>query len=224
LPSSTYAYEEATYNFFVNETFQGRAPGRIVSVSVESTEVSEDHLRITQTLNWQGPPEWAAPEGRILAVETRTIDIYPGEIANVIDIHSQLRSTEWVIAIGPTRHAYFGVRMTEALRVTSGATLIDSADRCGGAEISGQIADWVDCSGPIAAGRSAGVAVFPYPSVGNESWHVTDWGILLVNPLRQAGRTINQNEVLDLAVRVVVHDGDAEHAGIAGLYQSFLHG
>ena len=222
LPFSTDAYEEATYNFYVNETFQGRAPGRILSVSVESTEVSEDHLRLIQTLNWQGPSEWAAPEGRTLIVETRTIDIYPGEAVNLIDIHSQLRPTDWDVSIGPTRHAYFGVRMAEALRVTGGATLTDSACRSGGGAISGQRADWVDCSGPVAAGRHAGVALFPYPPSGSGSWFVADWGLLTVNPFAKRGEAIDRNEVFDLAVRVVVHDGDVEEAGVEALYRSFV--
>lgn len=221
LPFSSHDYEEATYNFYVNEVFQGRAAGRILSVSVEHKEVSETHLQITQTLNWQGPNEWGVPQGRILAIETRTINIHPGEIANLIDIRSQLRPTDWDLRIGPTRHAYFGVRMSEALRVTTGAKLIDSANRSGGMEITGQVSDWVDCSGMIAASRSAGIALFAYPSCAGEPWFVSDWGILTVNPLRQQGKMLRQNEKLDLAVRVVVHDGDAQQAEIAKLYQSF---
>jgi hypothetical protein len=221
LPFSTDAYEDASYNFYVNETFQGRAPGRILSLSVETHEVSETHLRLIQTLNWQGPPEWGAAEGRILAVETRTIDIYPGDLANLIDIRSQVRPTEWELRIGPTRHAYFGVRMTEALRVTNGATLIDSAGHSGGTTISGQVSDWVDCSGTIAAGESAGIALFPHPSAAGHPWFVADWGTLTVNPFVRQGKTIRPGDVLDVAVRIVVHDGDAEAAGIASLYQDF---
>ncbi len=222
LPFSTDAYEEATYNFYVNDTFQGRAPGRIVSVSVESAEVSENHLQIVQTLNWRGPSEWGAPQGRTLAIETRSIDVYPGEVANLIDIRSQLRPTEWDISIGPTRHAYFGVRMVESLRATSGATLIDSAGRSGAVAISGQVSDWVDCSGQIAAHNRAGVALFPYPSAASTPWHVADWGTMGVNPFVQKDRTINRGEMLDVAVRVVVHDGGAEEAGIMELYRAFV--
>jgi hypothetical protein len=43
-----------------------------------------------------------------------------------------------------------------------------------------------------------------------------------VNPFAQEGRLIKSGEVLDVAVRVVVHDGDAEAAGIEGLYQRFI--
>ena len=221
LPFSNQGYEEATYNFYVNEVFQGRAAGRILNVSVKYQEVSETHLQITQTLNWQGPNEWGAPQGRILAVETRTINIYPGEIANLIDIRSQLRPTEWELHIGPTRHAYFGIRMSEALRATTGAKLIDSANRSGGSEITDQISDWVDCSGTVAASRSAGISLFAYPSCAEEPWFVSDWGILTVNPLRHHKKVLNHDTELDLAVRIVVHDGDVQQAEIDKIYQAF---
>ena len=61
LPFASGAYEEANYNFYVNDIFQGRAPGRILSVDVEAAEIAADHLRLTQTLHWQGPVEWGAP-------------------------------------------------------------------------------------------------------------------------------------------------------------------
>ena len=92
LPYSSGALEEANYNFYVNDIFQGRAPGRILGVDVEAEETADDHLRLVQTLHWQGPIEWGAPERRTLAVETRTIDIRPGEVANLFDVRSQLRA------------------------------------------------------------------------------------------------------------------------------------
>ena len=55
LPFASGAHEEANYNFYVNDIFQGRAPGRILSVDVEAAEIAADHLRLTQTLHWQGP-------------------------------------------------------------------------------------------------------------------------------------------------------------------------
>ncbi|MDE0428216.1 MAG: PmoA family protein [Caldilineaceae bacterium] len=221
LPFANDTFEEASYNFYVNDIFQGRAPGRILSVDVEAEELAADHLRLTQTLHWQGPVEWGAPQRRTLAVETRTIDIRPGQTANLFDVRSHLRAAEWELRIGPTRHAYFGLRMTEALRVTAGAVLIDSAGRSGGQAISRQISDWVDCSGTIAAGRSAGAALFPYPSAQDFPWFVSDWGTLTVNPLARKQYQLQPGEALDFAVRVVAHDGDAEQADIAGLYRSF---
>ena len=221
LPFAGGAFEEANYNFYVNDIFQGRAPGRILGVEVEADEIADDHLRLVQTLHWQGPIEWGAPERRTLAVETRTIDIRPGEVANLFDIRSQLRAAEWDLRIGPTRHAYFGLRLTEALRVTNGATMVDAEGRVGGGAISGEVSDWVDCSGTVAAGRQAGGALFPYPSAQGFPWFVADWGTLTVNPLASKGYALKRGDVLDFAVRFVVHDGDAEAADVAGMWGAF---
>jgi len=185
--------------------------------------ILEPSLKVSQAV----PEEYArvAPfdstEDAVHAVRDLDLSVRPGEIANLFDIRSQLRAAEWDLRIGPTRHAYFGLRMTEALRVTSGAALIDAAGRSGGAAISGQVSDWVDCSGTIAAGRQAGAALFPFPSGRGFPWFVSDWGTLTVNPLAHTCRELKRGDLLDLAVRVVVHDGDAAQADIAGLYRSF---
>ena len=99
--------------------------------------------------------------------------------------------------------------MAEALRATSGGRLTNSAGRSSSEAISGERADWVDCSGTIVAGKRAGVALFSYPSAACKTWYVSDWGILSLNPFAKKQVAINRNEVLDLAVRVVVHDGDS---------------
>ena len=181
------------------------------------TAISGSYKRSTGKV----PPNGAHLKGVSSLLKPVPLIFYPGETANLIDIRSQLSPTDWDIKIGPTRHAYFGVRMIESLRATAGATLVDSAGRSDGASISGEISDWVDCSGQIAAGKSAGVALFRYPSTAEASWYIADWGTLAVNPFAREGRMIRHGEVLDLAVRVVVHDGDAEVAGIEGLYRRF---
>ena len=222
LPYSTDRFEEATYNFYVNQTFQGRAPGRTWGVSVDSTEVSPSHLQLVQQVQWQGPPEWSAPERRVLAEETRTFDIRPGDTANVIDVRSSLRPTEWEIAIGPTRHAYFTVRLADGLRAVDGGTLVDSEGREGAGAISGQLADWVDGSGPGAHGRKAGITVVPHVSTAGRPWLVYDWGTITVNPFAERGHTLRPGEVLEVGVRVLAHDGDATEAGVAEMYESSL--
>ena len=80
----------------------------------------------------------------------------------------------------------------------------------------------MDCSGQIAVDRYAGVALFRYLFYGRaRTWYIADWGTLAVNPFAREGRMIKDGEVLDLAVRVVIHDGDAEAAGIEGLVSAF---
>jgi hypothetical protein len=211
----------ANYNFYMDETYQGRAPGRILSRSVDTREVAENHLRLVQNIHWQGPPDWANADGFTLAQETRTIDVYPGEVANIIDIRSRLMPTEGDIRVGGTVHGYFVVRMADGLRPVDGGTLIDSEGRTDASQIRGQHADWVDCTGEAAHGQKAGMAVFPYPAPGNLPWHLSDWGFMMVNPFQVEARRVKRGDAVEAAMRIVAHDGDANEAGVADLYESF---
>ena len=213
--------EEGTYNFYVNGIFQGRAAGRIVGKALEYEEIDPEHLRITQTLVWLGPPEWAAPEGRTLIEETRTLDVRPGDQANLIDIRSCLRATEWELQLGPTRHAFFGARMTESLAETHGAVLRDPSRR-GAQAINGQISDWLDYSGSLGSGVRVGIALFPSLSSTGHPWHATKWGVVNVNPLSKEALSLPPGEDRELSVRIVVHDGDADEAGIHQLHEEFV--
>lgn len=220
-PFSDSEIEEGTYNFYVNNTFQGRAPGQIRTIAHDHEEITPGHLRITQRLVWQGPQEWAAPEGRVLIEETRTLDIRPGERVNLIDIRSRLCATEWPLELGPTRHALFGVRMTEALTARHGAILRDPEHQ-GTESVNGQISDWLDYSGTLGSDVRAGVALFPHPSAAGYPWHVTDWGVLNVNPLAEKACSLHPGGEREFGLRIVAHDGEAGEAGIAQLYQEFI--
>ena len=113
MPAADERFEEYTYNFYVNDTFQGRAPGRIVMTGATGGPTGDDSYRLVQSLEWRGPVEWAAPDGRIAATETRTLDIDATPEHYVIDVTSRLAAAEWDLHIGPTRHSYFNVRVAE---------------------------------------------------------------------------------------------------------------
>lgn len=199
--------ERATYNFYVNDTFQGRAPCSIVSTAVDSIEMGEYRLRIDQRLEWRGPVEWGAPNRRVLARETRTIDIQPGKTANIVRIDSRLEPTDWDILIGPTRHAYFTVRMADGLRVIDGGTIVDADGRRAVQRINGNTADWVDLYGTGPHGREAGAAIIPHPSSLPTAWYAHDWGSVAVNPFLHEQGSLRRGGSMDVEVTIVAHDG-----------------
>ena len=219
---STDKVEEANYNFYVNETFQGRSAGRIAATGFTATEVASDHLRVVQQLEWRGAQEWGSPaEGRLLALETRTIDIHTGKMANIFDIRSALRPTEWVLSIGPTRHAYFTIRLADGLHESDGGTIVDSNGHHGSDEINGRVSKWIDYSGSAPHGQGAGIAVFTHPSLGSFAWDVVEWGSITVNPLAHSARKLNLGDVMEFSLRIVAHDGYVDEAGIDDLYSAF---
>lgn len=223
MPAAGDRFEDYTYNFYVDETFQGRAPGRIVETGITSERLESNGFRIAQTLEWRGPVEWAAPAGRLAAAETRTFRISPAPGMYVIDIDSRLSAVDWGFTIGPTRHAYFNVRVAESIAVTSGGAIIDDRGARDAAAVTGAGSRWVDYSGPVGGGALAGVAVCPDPRDHDETaWFVTDWGVVTVGPFRNRGRKLEKGTSIRLRYRVLVHDGDADDANVADRLREYL--
>jgi hypothetical protein len=214
-------FEAYTYNFYLDETFQGRAPGRIAEVAVRGEAEGRDAFRIVQELEWRGPPEWAAPQGRVAARETRTLRIAMRPSMHVLDLESRLAAADWDFTLGPTRHAYFNVRVADSMVATFGGVVQDDRGRMGGAAVSGTEARWVDFSGPVGGGWVAGIALRPDPrDHADLSWFVADWGVVTVGPFRLKGRLVRRGEELLARYRILVHDGDAAAAGVAQVFAS----
>jgi hypothetical protein len=207
MPAAGGRFEDYTYNFYLDVTFQGRAPGAIVETSVAGQRIDHDRFRVMQQLEWRGPIEWAAPSGRLALRETRTTEVSIERDMYVLDISSRLSAADWDFTIGPTRHAFFNIRVAEAIAETSGGTVNDDRGRTGPA-ITGEGARWVDYSGPVGGGRTAGVTVMPDPAdVAENTWFVTDWGVVTVGPVRNKAREVKRGEATTLRYRVLVHDG-----------------
>jgi hypothetical protein len=222
MPVGDGKYEEYTYNLYVDETFQGRAPGRIIALS---SKAAPHHcgIVIMQDIEWRGPTEWAAPDGRLIAREAREMVIAAEPGMYVIDVKSTLAAAEWDFSLGPTRHAYFNLRAAERITVANGGQVIDDRGCAGGEAITGTQSRWVDFSGNVGGGHKAGLSVFPDPRDHEDlSWFVADWGVVTVGPFRINGRVVKQGESLTARYRVLVHDGDSIAADVAGRYASFL--
>lgn len=220
LPAAGGRTEEATYNFYIDDVFQGRAPGRILETGIDGQAQGGNRFAVRQTLDWRGPQEWGAPDGRVLAREIRTTLLTIAENAVMIDVASALRPTDQAVTIGPTRHAWFGVRVAESMNVNEGGRLIDAEGRSGGAQVSGGRAPWIDLSGGVGGGRRAGIAIFPDPRQRWDAWFATDWGTVAINPVLEQSRTVEAGEEALYAMRLLVHDGLAE-GRIAESYDAY---
>jgi len=225
MPVAHGGFEDYTYNFYLDETFQGRAPGQIVETGLTVAVLDESTVRIDQMLDWRGPIEWAAPAGRVAARETRTLTVRVRDTMHVIDVASRLASADWAFTLGPTRHAYFNVRAADSMVVALGGVVQDDAGRTGGEAVTGTTSRWVDFSGPVGGGHTAGLTVFPDPRDHEDlSWFVADWGVVTVGPFRIRGCSVKEGEALTARYRVLAHDGGAQHAGVAREYESYLQG
>jgi hypothetical protein len=212
-PAVAGTIEEYTYNFYVNETFQGRAAGRIVERACSAAMLPDGSFEIVQELEWRGPPEWAADEGRLVALERRAYRIETGERRNRIEVSSRLSADERAVRLGPTRHAYFNARVADTMIVANGGAIRDDLGREGGAAVSGEGARWVDFSGPIGGGARAGVTVIPHALPRRRPfWFVADWGVVTVGPFRGEALALEPGRPFQSSYTVLVHDGDADIA------------
>jgi hypothetical protein len=218
VPADAGKIEEYTYNFYVDETFQGRAPGSIRETGLETGETADGAFRIEQALDWVGPVEWAADGGRTVMTERRTLTVRPGEAFHVIDIRSTLTPTDWDVTFGPTRHAFFNFRVAESMRGARGGRLIDAEGRSGGGAVTGGAAAWVDYTGPLGGGLVAGIAMGPKAGIDAPAWFATDWGTVTLQPFRHVARKVSRGETLAMAVRLVVHDGALEPGRLDALF------
>ena len=210
--------EEYVYNFYVDDTFQGRAPGRIVETLSSGRETAPSRFEIVQNLDWRGPVEWGAPDGREVARERRTTIVTTGERAHRIDVLTQLTASGVPLRLGPTRHALFNARMADALIVANGGAIRDDRGHLSGENISGDGARWVDFSGSIGGGHLAGLTIIPHPVPGRRPfWFVADWGVITVGPFRFDPLELAPGATFAAGCTFLVHDGEIADDEIAAL-------
>src|SRR5690606_16897077 len=120
-------------------------------------ELGDGRFCIVQQLEWRGPVEWGAAAGRLVGRETRTVTVEPGSGRHRIDLTSRLECGDFALKLGPTRHAWFNARVADSMIVPNGGVVRDDRGREGGEIISGAGARWVDFSGPVGGGATAGI-------------------------------------------------------------------
>ena len=202
------AVEDYTYNFYVDEVFQGRAPGRQIVEAMTAEVLADGGFALALEIVWRGPAEWGAPGGRDVLREARRIVLRaaPPHL-HVIDVTSRLATVDAAVKLGPTRHAFFNLRVAETMIVANGGRIADGHGRHGPAAGADGV-PWVDFTGPVGGGSVAGVAVIAHPVPGlTPTWFVADWGVVSVGPFRRDGVTLAAGAALATAFTLVVHDG-----------------
>lgn len=205
--------ERYTNCFYVNEVFQGRAPGAIRMTGIKLLAASHKHATVQQEMQWMSPREWGAPDGRIVMLETRTTTISCVDQAYVFDISSSLRAGDRPVEIGPTRHAYFNARVCDALALSDNCLPTDDRGRTGAGAIGNHDLGWVDFCGDVGNGTIAGLATMP-SSQPTQDWFLADWGVASVGPFRHSKSDITTDAALTLQCRLIAHDGPLHKAQI----------
>lgn len=224
VPAAEGREEAYTYNFYVNDTFQGRAPGHIVEQEARGRSLGGDVFELAQRLHWRGPPEWAAPQGRVILEESRRLRVRVDGACVAIHLCTTLAPVEWDVSIGPTRHALLNARVSEAISLDPARQLVDDAGRPWPGPTSGVSTPtrWLDFTGAVGGGHTAGLALVPLPRGEDGWWFATDWGVMTWSPVRDCAVRIARGATATYQACCIAHDGPLPPDAIDALVRRTL--
>lgn len=196
---------------------EGNERGQIVSKGPRVAKSGPDFVRIEDNCEWRQPGKSA------IMLDDRSIRIEaPSRALRIIDFDVALTAIT-DIRIERTNHALFSARVEPELSVKSGGILINAEGGAAEKGTYGMPAAWCDYSG-IHCGIAEGIAIFDSPR--NPwfpcKWFTRDYGFFSPTPMEwlgQEGYRLEQGRRLHLNYRVVVHEGNARQADIAGLFE-----
>src|SRR5579884_430702 len=153
---------------------EGQGTGRTTTTAIEDIASGPVYG------GFRAKTEWRAPDGKLLANDTREVLIYPlPDGSRLLDFTITLTPVGGPLVFGDTKEGTFGLRLADSLALTGkqGAHILTSSGQRDG-NAWGKPADWVDDYGPLG-GQIYGVAILDHP--GNlrhpPGWHARDYGL-----------------------------------------------
>jgi hypothetical protein len=175
--------------------------------------------------------EWRASDGRPICMEDRVVVFHHDKRLD-FQVRLYVPKKFGDVTFGDTKEGTMAIRTRPELEIRNGATAVNS-EGVTGREIWGKRAKWVDYSG-VVDGRTVGVAIFDHPANPRHPtwWHARDYGLIAANPFglhdfekgqpRGAGDLkIPAGASITFRYRFVFHEGDAQAAGIAKMYEEY---
>jgi hypothetical protein len=198
---------------------EGNERGQIVSQGPKIVEDSGEQVVFTDRCHWR------LPGTEPIILDTRRVTIAaPSEKLRLIDFEVTLEPL-CDIRILKTNHSLFSARVVPELSVKSGGSLVNAEGKSAEKGTFGVASAWCDYYGS-REGVTEGVAILQHP--GNRwypsKWFTRDYGFFSPTPmfwLENDRLELRKGESLNLRYRVVVHEDDAERAGIRGLFSQY---
>jgi hypothetical protein len=221
-------------DFWANEPDQ-KSPmpkGKIVLRKVENVDDSSGTIRAVF--------DWQTPEGKLLLTEDRTM-VFGGDAnRRLMDFDVTFQAASEAVKFDDTKEGAFAIRLAAPLEEPHPRTkgpertgkIVNAEGKTGEKETWGKRSPWVDYSGMLN-GKPVGIAIFDHPSNPKHPtyWHVRSYGLFAANifgehdfyddKTKDGSVTIQPGKSLRFHYRVVIHSGDTQAAGIAGLYKEY---
>ena len=192
--------------------------GRIVHQGFHQREATEDQARFADRC------EWLSASGQRLLDDERSFRFFARDGKRFIDAEFTLRPAGVAVVLGKTNHAFFSARVTTSISVDQGGRLENAQGSADEASSFAQPSPWCDGSGPLLPdGRWSGIAILDHP--GNPwhppPWFTRDYGFLSPTPFHWGEHEVPGDGTLHVKYRVVVHEGNASDADIAGEWERY---
>lgn len=201
------------------QPFDNLETGQILSQGAAIVEAPEDRVAFMDEALWAVPGEEP-----MIRDERRITVTAPAENLRFIDWEITLTALE-DIRVERNNHSLFSARMTPALTVDEGGTLIDADGNLGEEDTFGERASWAAYYG-TRDGVTEGLAILQHPDNPDypAPWFTRDYGFFSptsVYWLEDGYAELPEGGSLTLRYRVVVFAGDHEEADIAGIWADY---
>ena len=178
---------------------------------------------------------WVDGNGKKLLSEERLYVFYntPAEL-RIIDLGVTFTATEGEVVFGDTKEGGLAAfRVNPVINADRHGEIRNSLGAIGERETWGKRASWCDYSGPID-GKRRGITVLDNPMNPRypTCWHVRGYGLMGANcfgyshfksTYEQRGDfTLPAGESVTFRYRIIIHDGDALTANVAGRYADYI--
>jgi hypothetical protein len=200
---------------------------------------SDNRIEHAELVACEGGPEarietrnrWEKEDGTVVCTDTRTVRFTADADVRTIDYAVTIHADHGAVTFGDTKEGTFGLRVPATLQTKDAngsrgaAGHILNSEGLRDADAWGKPARWVAYWGPVD-GRTVGVAIGDHPAnLRHPSlWHARDYGLVAANPFGlhdftgapqgSGDYTLPAGESRTFRYLVVLHEGDAETAGI----------
>jgi hypothetical protein len=182
---------------------------------------------------------WVAPDGTTPLTSVQTFRVYETpETERMFDFEVVLTAGDKDVVMGDTKEGSMALRIAESMRISHpkdvpGEGHMLNSEGVKDVAVWGKRANWVDYWGPVD-GKTVGIAFFDNPQNPRHPtrWHARDYGLFAANPFcehqmdpsKPAGSgdfKIPAGQSATFRYRIILHEGDADHAKVADRYAEY---
>ncbi len=196
----------------INFYHDGSTGGRILARKVNWDE--RDGVGI-----FDADIEWVDAAFNVVLHEKRRHWMRLGAQANRIDVRTELTTPLEKAELAVEKHAFFHIRVIEALCEAEGSTVRASNGIKGAMDIFKSEGFWIDCRGAIG-GQTVGACIMGHPDDGAQPLFARPYGTIALNPFFQKPTILLRGQTWKRTYSVIAYD-DTQRFDVESAYKEF---